>query len=202
MIVLGESNFVLELAFQQEEARDVESIVVLAEHRAIELVIPACALNEPYETLVRRRKERSTTLEKLRNELRQLVRSREFAELAETSKAVTGALAASGESEARGLDATIRRLLACATVPPLSRSTIVSALEAQARFQLEPQDAVVFASVDEYLRDLPEGPKVFINKNYHDFLKPDIEDYFQGHGCKLLPKFASARQFIEHAMRG
>jgi len=35
VIVLAESNFVLELAFQQEQAREVESIVALAEARRL-----------------------------------------------------------------------------------------------------------------------------------------------------------------------
>jgi len=65
----------------------------MAEAREIELVIPACALFEPYETLIRRRKEREATLGKLRNELRQLARSKAFANLAETSRFVTGVLA-------------------------------------------------------------------------------------------------------------
>jgi hypothetical protein len=51
MIILAESNFVLELAFQQEERDEVERLVVMAEARKVELVIPACALFEPYETL-------------------------------------------------------------------------------------------------------------------------------------------------------
>jgi hypothetical protein len=56
MIVLAESNFVLELALQQEERDEVERLVAMAEARRIELVVPACALFEPYETLIRRKK--------------------------------------------------------------------------------------------------------------------------------------------------
>jgi hypothetical protein len=55
MIVLGESNLVLELAFQQEEGDDADLIVRMAEEKRIALVIPACALFEPYETPVCKR---------------------------------------------------------------------------------------------------------------------------------------------------
>lgn len=68
MIVLAESNFVLELALQQEELDEADRLVAMAEAREIELVIPACALFEPYETLVRRRKARAALLERLRGE--------------------------------------------------------------------------------------------------------------------------------------
>ena len=75
MIVLVESNFVIEFAQRQSEIADAERIVTLAENREIELAIPACALFEPYETLVRRRKQRAETVRKLRDEIRQLGRS-------------------------------------------------------------------------------------------------------------------------------
>jgi rRNA-processing protein FCF1 len=65
MIVLVESNFVIEFAQRQAEIADAERIVTLAENREIELAIPACALFEPYETLVRRRKQRTGTVEQL-----------------------------------------------------------------------------------------------------------------------------------------
>src|SRR5687767_15012130 len=100
MIVLVESNFVLELAFQQEEAQQAERIVELSEARRIELVVPAYSLGEPYETLIRRRKDRESVLTRLRQELDQLARSRDYADLPETSRRVTEALAASGDSQA------------------------------------------------------------------------------------------------------
>ena len=94
MIVVVESNFVLELAFAQEEAAEAK-IVALAEAKSIQLVIPGCALFEPYETVVRRRKEREVTIGRLRSELAQLARSEALAGLADTSKSVTRALVGS-----------------------------------------------------------------------------------------------------------
>ncbi len=44
MIVVVKSNFVLELAFRQEEVSQTERIMTLAAEKAIELAIPACAL--------------------------------------------------------------------------------------------------------------------------------------------------------------
>jgi predicted nucleic acid-binding protein len=201
MIVLVESNFVLELAFRQEELADAEGLVALAEAGKIQLVVPACALFEPYETLVRRRKERDVTLSRLRNELRQLARSEAFTDLSEPSKSVTRALAESSELEAEGLEKAIRRLLGTSTVLPLSGQIISNALAAQAQFQLEPQDAIVFASVDQHVREQGKGTKVFANKNHNGFLKPDIETHFQQYGCKLLPEFSDARRFIEREIR-
>lgn len=62
MNVYIESNFVLELAFLQEQSSSCEEILRLAEGEHIELVVPAYALIEPYETLVRRRRGREYIL--------------------------------------------------------------------------------------------------------------------------------------------
>ncbi len=201
MIVLAESNFVLELAFQQDELDEVEWLVTMAEAQKIELVIPACALFEPYETVVRRRNGRSATLEKLRQELRQLSRSRAFASLAEPSQVVVGALAKSGTIEARGLEEAICRLLKCSVVQPLSASIFANALTVQSRFRLEPQDAIVFASVDEHARRHASEPKVFLNRNERDFLTREIQAHFRELNCKLLSRFSSGRQFVESRVR-
>jgi predicted nucleic acid-binding protein len=201
MIVLAESNFVLEAAFQQEECADVEKIVARAEAQLIELVIPACALTEPYETLIRRRKQRNLTLESLRNELNQIGRSQEFADITQTSKAVTEALAKSGATEAKGLEDTIARLLACASVTPLTKDVVALAQALQLALGLGPQDAIVLASVETHLTSLTAEPgKLFINKNHRDFLTEGIERRLQERGCRLIPSFSNARQFIEHTI--
>lgn len=49
MNVYIESNFVLELAFLQEQSSSCEEILRLAEGAHIRLVVPAYALIEPYD---------------------------------------------------------------------------------------------------------------------------------------------------------
>jgi hypothetical protein len=58
VIVLAESNFVLELALRQEQFEHAQRILGLAEEKHLRLVVPACSLIEPYQTLIRRRGER------------------------------------------------------------------------------------------------------------------------------------------------
>ncbi len=197
MIVLAESNFVLELAFQQKEAQEAGRIVEMAEGKRIELVIPACALFEPHETLIRRERQRDETVRKLTSELQQLARSNAFADLQETATIVINTLKNIGGVEAKDLAEVVRRLLKCSVVLPLSDSIIERALEVQSEFNLGPQDAVVFATVDQHLQERVRAPKVFINKNQRDFCTPGIETHFEQFECKVLPKFSTARQFIE-----
>jgi predicted nucleic acid-binding protein len=197
MIVVVESNFVLELALGQEEAAEAEFIVALAACNVIRLVIPGCALFEPFETLVRRRKARNKLVNSLEYEVNQLSRSHAFSRLRTTSEPTIHALSKSTDVEASGLDLAIRRLIGTAAVIPLSDQIMSAALDAKQRFQLEPQDAVVFASVDQFLREQSAGTKVFANRNADDFETDDIKTHFEKHDCRLISKFAEAVQFLE-----
>src|SRR5947208_14400423 len=151
MIVLVESNFVIEFAQRQSEIADADRIVSLAENREIELAIPACALFEPYETLVRRRKQRTETVRKLSDEIAQRGRSQQFADLPATSQAISRVLSGAAEVEHRALDDALVRLASCATVIPLSGTMLKSSLDARRRFSLQPQDSIVFTSVEHFL---------------------------------------------------
>jgi hypothetical protein len=99
LIVLVESNFVLELALEQEEAGHADAIVRLASERSIELVVPAWSLGEPYETLGRRTKDREATVRTLQREALQLVRSRSSAHLAKTAESLCTQLTKRSPSE-------------------------------------------------------------------------------------------------------
>jgi predicted nucleic acid-binding protein len=200
VIVVIESNFVLELALQQEEAGHAEAIVALADRQAIELVVPAWSLGEPHETLGRRIKDRKSTAGTLQEEAIQLERSRLSSGLAETAAFLSNALGQRGHDEALSLERTLTRLLTAATVLPLSKSVVEAAVRFRGEFKLSPQDALVFASVDEHLRRLAKGPKVFINMDT-DFFKSEIRAHFQQLECKLLSRIATARQFLENEVR-
>lgn len=199
MIVLVESNFVLELAFRQQEVAHAERLMDLAAQKRIELAIPGCALFEPFETLIRRRKERKATNERFLNEVRQLSRSQHFPNLAETSAAVAAVFAESVETEAAGLDSAVSRILECADVIPLTKDVMQHSIRLRDQFEFEPQDAVVLASVDLYLDGRGKAESVFANKNSADFA--DVEQRLGDRNCKLISTFANAADLIEHRRR-
>jgi predicted nucleic acid-binding protein len=165
MIVLVESNFVIEFAQRQSEIADAERIVTLAENHEIELAIPACALFEPYETFVRRKKQRSETIRKLVDEVEQLGRSEYFADLPAASKEISQVLFGAADVEHSALDDALVRLANCATVIPLSGTMLESSLDARQRFSLQPQDSIIFSSVEHFLRERDGAESVFANKN-------------------------------------
>lgn len=75
MKIYVETNFVLELVFQQEQLASCEQILQLCEAGLAQLVIPAYSLAEPHEKLTRQAKNRRDLQQLLDTELRQLARS-------------------------------------------------------------------------------------------------------------------------------
>ncbi len=197
MIVGVESNFVLELTFRQEEAAECTRILTFAEQKVIQLVIPACALFEPYETLLRRAKERNNVARALQTELKQLARTDTYAELRQTSETFTRVLVQSGKEQAESLTQTIDKIVGIATVIPLNAKVIKHSLSFQLGYGLPPQDSVVFASIDQFFEEQGKGPKLFANKNHKDFATDSVAGQLAKHECKLLPRFSQAREYIE-----
>ena len=124
MIIAVESNFVLELAFRQDEATECERLLRLAAENAITLAIPGCSLFEPYETFGRRMKHRAHVAHLLRQEFSQLARSEGREKLMETSDLVARVLAESGEVQGKDLDSTIDKVSNVATVIPLTAEVV------------------------------------------------------------------------------
>ena len=197
MIVYVESNFVLELALLQEEHDSCDAIIMLAETRDIELVVPAFSLAEPYEALVRRSRQRADLHSRLTTELWELSRSRSYAEIAERSKEITNVLVQSMEAEKRQLDTTLARLAACAEVIPMGVDILKAGMQLQMRLNLSPQDSIVYSSILAHLVSATNGPKCFLNKDAKDFVTPDIQEQLGGYQCRLITRFSDGLSYLQ-----
>jgi predicted nucleic acid-binding protein len=200
MIVYAESNFVLELAFLRKDHEDAERLLELSESGSIRVAVPAFSLAEPYETLTRRAKTRRTLQEQLATEIGELARSRPYADLAKTSRAVTSVLAASAEEERQRLGGIVDRVIGAAEIIPLTGATVSASLQLQASLGLTAQDALVYASVEEHLASAPAVPRLFVTQNRKDFLTPDIQKRLSGRDCRLFTAFPAARGFVESTL--
>lgn len=194
VIVYVESNFVLELAFRQEDCESCENILELAGAGKIELMLPAYCLGEPYERLVRRDRQRRDVHRKISEELRELARSAPYADAAANLNNLTGLLVESGEQEMNQLNAVLVRLLDIATLIPLDGDVLRSALLAQRDLGLSPQDSLVYASVHARVVSA-NVPQCFLNKNTRDFLIPEIAEDFEAHNCRLIGKFSDGLNY-------
>ena len=196
MIVYVESNFVLELAFLQEEHESCTALLSLSESRDIRLVLPAFSIGEPYEAWVRRSKQRRGLHGQLITAIRELSRSRPYQGSTDEFLELTNLLITSGEEEKRRLDHTLEKILTTVEVIPIGLSTIRDAIEFQRSFNLSPQDSIVYASIRDHLATACEEHRCFITKNSKDFANPDIETELTEYNCQLLTNFADGLGYI------
>jgi len=202
MIVYAESNFTLELAFLRSQSDSCEALAKLAESGDIQLAIPAFCGGEPYESMVRRSKDRRILHDHLAKEISELSRSLPYRDIAKTAQAVTEILSQSGGEEKSRLDDTLLRLTKIARMIPLTSDVLAVSLTYQKRFRLSPQDAIVLASIvgDLTLSD-EDTEKLFVTQNKDDFVQPNINELMSAHGCKLLFRFDNAAGYVESIIR-
>ena len=107
MIVYVETNFILEMAFLQEEHESCEAILSYAREDKIDLAIPAFSIAEPYETWIRRHIRRSDLQRQLARELNEIARSATYSAIHSESGEFTSILVGSAEPKQRSLPSAI-----------------------------------------------------------------------------------------------
>jgi predicted nucleic acid-binding protein len=198
--VYVESNFVLEIAFEQEQHAACEEIVRLAEtERSISLAIPSFCLAEPSFTLKRREDAQKALARQLEGELREFRRTPSFGRDAEWAT-VTRDLLLSAQDASRRFESVSHRLIAAARVLPMTAEVVGDGWTLRNALALSSPDALVLASI---LADpeLGRGPSCFLNKNRKDFDEPTIVGMLREKNCRLMTSFADGLSRVRHALR-
>lgn len=202
MKIYAEANFVLEVVFEQEEHRACEELMRLAEEKRLELVLPAYALLEPRETLVRREKAGNALRTSLDTQALQLARTASRSGQVQQLQEASRILLRASDDAKRRIQAAHSRLVEIAHVIATDDSVLREAPGLASRFKLAIPDAVMLASV---LKDATERPaaSLFFNRNFRDFLQPDIISRLKEIRCEMIPSFeaglARVRSFLERA---
>jgi hypothetical protein len=200
VIVVAETNFVLELAFSRDKFANCQELLALAERNEIQLVLPAYCLVEPYETLIRRRKSRKRLHETISVEVQEIARSAHFEERARQLAELTGLLIDVGEVEQSQLDETVSQLLRSASIVDLSTEVLRQSMDYREHLGLTPQDSVVLASVLSALNETGNRSSCFITRNKKDFALPEITEALGKQSCKLMFDFELALQYVRHEL--
>jgi hypothetical protein len=126
------------------------------------------------------------------------LRNSQTVTIAQASRSSSGMLARHRlEAESAGLDSAISRILECADVIPLSKEVMQHSVRIREQFSLQPQDSVVFASVDLYLSQRASERSIFANRTSRDFAVPDVQSRLAELHCTLLTSFSSTLTRIE-----
>lgn len=202
MILYVESNFVLEVALGQEQSQATEEILLLAEQGRIELAIPSFAFSEPFATITHRTRHGERLSRTLADHFRQLFRSQPHRGALEGFESVPQALIKVHKREMDLLESTVRRLLASASVLPLSLASFQEGLDLERRLGLSPQDSIIYACVlADLARRNSNEPKCFVSRNYKDFGDPDIESQLGSLGCRYIDSYTKALDFAKERLR-
>jgi predicted nucleic acid-binding protein len=200
MRVYVETNFLLELAFEQEQHAACEAILRLAEARDIALALPAYSLIEAADTLRRKLIERNALMDSNSRELREVGRMEGHTRSVGGARSMMTILLVHTLQHARGRFERIKRRLSnSASFLPLTGVELDEASALEMEYGLSQPDARVLASV---LGDpqLGRATSCFLNRNTRDFDESRIHDLLAQQSCKLLGNFENGRNYIE-AMR-
>ncbi|MCX6044567.1 MAG: PIN domain-containing protein [Chloroflexi bacterium] len=197
MNVYVETNFVLELVFQQEQTETCESILSFCDSGNAQLILPAYCLAEPNEKLIRQSGRRKELQKVLDAELRQLKRTSAYTDRITNIPDVTSLLVQSNEEERQRFNYYRARLLTIAEIVPLTSEILNEAASYESNYALTAQDAIVYTSVIYHLRRQTSFISCFMNKNSKDFGNPDIIDELSRNNCRMIPKFDQGYEFIQ-----
>ena len=199
MNIYAETNFILEIALDQEEAESCNYILNLCKEHRAGLIVPGYCFAEPHETLRRRQKEREKLEADLKRQIRDMsrtaVRRGRLARLDE----ILDILTRSVQEDSRNLNAICLDLLQCASIIPLNAEVLSMAERCRRKHDLSPQDSIVYASILFHLEKCRSLTNFAIIRD-KDFAIQDIKEELMGYNCTLISNFNQARGIIGRAL--
>lgn len=195
----AETNFLLEIAFEQEEHASCSKILGRARAGDLALVLPAYSLVEAFEALHRRTKERQHfATQILKRELRELHRTASFA--SETvGDELTSLLIKNVQEAKRRLQEVTNQVQAYGRTIPLDQGVVERAREQADAFGLSIQDATVLASILADLQAYPMSdatPACFVTRNDRDFDDRGILALLSAHHCRVVFQFRATQGYL------
>lgn len=202
MNVFVETNYLIEIALEQQEAEFCKEFLTLARDAAIRLFLPAYSFVEPHDTLKRRHLDREALGSQLSRELSQLQRSAPLASrVVAASEEVAKLLADSMEYERRRIEQAKQQIWAIAEILPLDVECLQSAATWQNVFDLSPQDAVVYAAIRSRLEMDHGNASCFVSRNPADFDDRELRRDLASLNCKYFSSFRIALQYVRSVVK-
>jgi predicted nucleic acid-binding protein len=192
-----ETNFVLELVFEQEQCASCERILELCEENKANLIIPAYSLAEPHEKLIRQANDRRGLQESLDKELRELSRTKSYKNRLDSIEDIKSLIVQSSQEIGENFAKYREHLLKIAEIIPLNADILFESASAEENYNLSPQDALVYVSVLKHLQENKPQEACFLNRNWKDFKTPDIVDELQSLNCKMFGEFDGGYKFLQ-----
>jgi hypothetical protein len=203
MIVYVESNFVLEIALEQEQISAAYAILTLAENGKIKLAIPSFALSEPFECIMRERRERNGLRLSLVKALSNLERSEPHKQIIRDLKPIVDILKVAHVRQLDLLHTTFNKLLIVGECIECNAACFIEALQYQKSLDLSPQDSMIYSTMVADLKRRPQSEiKCFLSRDKRAFdSKHAIRTEQDANNCRYIGNFHQGLDFIQHALQ-
>jgi len=201
MIVYVESNYILEIALQQEQFKYAQKLLELSQKKIINLVIPSISIIEPYWTINNKSHKRNKINEYLNQEIKQLNRSSIYNKKSQCLSNVNKYLININISTEVHLEKTICDMQKKCEIIKFD-SNIIKNSRNYNYFKLKKIDLLILTSIIEDLKtQKSDERKCFISRNSKDFDSPEIKDLLSEYGCILINNFRDGINFINFILK-
>lgn len=129
--------------------------------------------------------------------MRQLLRTASYASQIKSIQDLASLMVQSNEEERHRFIQCRERLLKIGEIVALTADILNEAASYETKYDLTPQDALVYASVIAHLRRSQPQQACFLNRNSKDFDSPDIVDELNQFNCKMIPRFDRGYGFLQ-----
>jgi predicted nucleic acid-binding protein len=205
VIVYIESNFVLEIALEQEQSSAAHAILSLAENCLIALAYPSFVLSEPFEAIMRARRERNTTQKSLEKVLNDLRRSEPYKQIVLDLMPAINVLAYAHVRQINLLYATFGQLARVGRCIHIDEATFGEASMYQSSLGFSPQDGIIYSAMLADLKKQPEQEtKCFLSRDRKAFGNDDyrsIRAELETYNCRYISSFTQALDFIQDSLK-
>ena len=199
MTVYIETNFILEIALLQEQWEHCEQILALCDALDVKVAVPSYCLVEPFETLIRRQRNRTRMKEELDRELMQISRTETNRQSLSEFENITNILPRSAQDDSSRFDRVCETLLQTCDIIPLNSEILMLSGKYRQQRDLTHQDAIVYTTILSELGKRGSSRNFFISRD-GDFTDQDTIDELQGYNCTLLTDFGHAYHVIRRGL--
>ena len=205
MIVYIESNFVLEIALEQEQHQAANNILLFAEQGKIKLLYPSFILSEPFESLMRERRERNALHISLVRSLSNLRRSEPHKQIMLDLEPVISILKDAYIRQVGLLHSTFERLLEVGECINVDVASFRNAVVYQKSLYLSPQDSIIYATIIADLEKRSEKEqKCFLSRDKRAFGNDDdrsIKAELSAYNCRYIGSLEQGLAFIQNVVK-
>lgn len=202
MIIYVESNFIVEIALEQEQLASAQAILELAESKQITLIFPNFVFSEPFERIMRESRERNAVYNSLVNSLTSLQRSEPHKNIMRDMEPVIRILREAYSRQMNLLHSTFERLLRVGECINISAAHFKNVLAYQQNLGLSPQDSIIYATIIEDLQVRSrDEEKCFLSRDRKAFWSPDIRSELAAYKCRYIGSFQQGLEYVQHVLQ-